>query len=194
MPGSVPDTPDTFVQMVKDKVDQLYNNIRFKDMPSRDKFILAIHECKAWFWNRDDAPGTFGQTTKIYYDEEQKQMDTTRALSIIKDHILPILRPFANTQLPDEIKTLKRDNCRIDVASTRDILVLNMQAWFLASDQVVAPRSTPPVATLDEDGWDGIARPSAPRAARARLNVLAAMRAQLSSINAVVLLRPPVLG
>ena len=194
MPASVPDTPDTFVQMVKDKVDELYNNIRYKDMPSRDTFILAIHECKGWFWKRDDVPGTFGQTTGIYYDKQQKQIDTTRALNIIRDHILPILSPFAKKQLPDEIKTLKRDNCHIDVASTRDKLVLDMQAWFRASDQVVAPRSTPPVATLDEDGWDGIARPSAPRAARARLNVLAAMRAQLSSINAVVLLRPPVLG
>ena len=154
-------------------------------MISRNTFIEAINECKTWFWNRDDQTNTFGTTTRIYYSS-QKQMNTASALNTIKNHILPILSPFAGTVLPDEMKTKKRDNCSIDIASTRDQLVFQMQAWFRASDQVVAPRPSPSVATLDEDGWDGIARPSAPRAARARLAVLAAMRAQLSSINGVL--------
>ena len=192
MSASVPYTVDAFVQMVKGKVDELYDNIRNKEVISRNEFIVSINECKTWFWKRDDYKDTFGTTTRIYYSE-QKHMSTVSALDTIKNHILPILLKFARTPLPDEIKTKKRDNCRIDVASTRDQLVLDMQSWFLTADQVVAPRTNPSVATLDEDGWNVITTPSAPRAARARLNVLAAMRAQLSSIKPVVLLRPPVL-
>jgi hypothetical protein len=175
MTAAVPYTTDTFVKMVRDKVDELYDNIRDKNVKSRQAFIVAINECKTWFWNRDDQPGPFGTTLRIYYSN-QKPMNTASALETIKNHILPILRKFANTTLPDEMKTKKRDGVLIEAASILDKLVLDMVDWF-------AIRPSPPV---DKDGWDGIARP-APRTARARLAVLAAMRAQLSSINGVLL-------
>jgi hypothetical protein len=191
MTAAIPYTPDTFVQMVKDKVDELYDCIRNKDVVSTENFIKNIHECRSYFWNLDNEYSRYATSHNTIHYLSKKIMNTERALNIIRQHIMPLLKPFVLQALPNEIKTLKRDGFRIDAASTRDQLVREMQDWFPAADHVVAPRPSPPI--LDEDGWDGIAGPSAPRAARARLAVLAAMRAQLSSINGV-LLRSPVLG
>jgi hypothetical protein len=184
MTAAVPYTQDTFVKMVKDKVDELYDCIRDKQYMSTDMFVKAIHECRSFFWDRDNDYSRYSTAHNTIHYSSKKIMNTERALNIIRQHIMPLLKPFVLQALPDEIKTLKRDGFRIDAASTRDQLVREMQDWFPAADHVVAPRPSPPI--LDKDGWDGIARPSAPRAARARLAVLAAMRAQLTSINGVL--------
>jgi len=188
MTAAVPYTPDTFVKMVKDKVDELYDCIRNKEYMSTDKFVKAIHECRSYFWDLDNDYSRYSTAHNTIRYLSKKIMPTERALQIIREHIMPLLGPFVGEALPDEIKSMRRDSFRIDAASTRDQLVREMQDWFPAADHVVAPRPSPPI--LDEDGWDGIARPSAPRAARARLAVLAAMRAQLSSINCVLLRSP----
>ena len=162
---------DIFVQKVKTKLDGIYKYIRLKKAVSQNDFIIAIHECKSWFWARDDLKTTFGVTQEIYYAKEIT-MDTERTLNIIRQHILPLLSPFAGKPLPDQILTAREGN-RTDTAGTLNQLVSDMQNFFAPR-----PSGTGPPGTVPQ---------------RARLAVLAAMRAQLSSIKPVVVLCSPLI-
>ena len=124
-------TEDEFIQMVKDKIRNLYVNcIWDKGAPSTDACIPALKNCMRCFWNEHVDNSAYGQLPVTIFDVD-KPMDNKAALLLIQTRIMPQLRPFVGVVLSNEMTDA--------AAGIIAELVRDVDSWFREPATTHAP-------------------------------------------------------
>lgn len=114
-------TDEAFIKMVKDKIRALYDCIWEKALPSTDAFIGVIKVCMGFFWNERNDNSSYGTLSGTVFDGE-KTMDNEAAFRVIQGRIMPLLRPFVDVTLSNELRNI--------AAGILAELVRDMESWF----------------------------------------------------------------